>query len=267
MRSNRFVGVLVLLLVMLLLAACGGQEALPPTATPSPVPTDTATPASSPTPSMTATFTRTPLPTFTPTDASNPPTAAPTLTPTEELVQEGDPPPFDITLPEGWNARYALVPLRLDVARMTIPVSLYGGPVPGVEGVFASIVVIWGFPSLAPNSEGATGPDLWADGLRFLRGGVLDISCNVGTDLEGRTTFRIGDREDAVGTYFSAVDCLNEADTAGWFAGLNEQGGNFVFYTFTDPLEGIDPARGPLQDILNSIHFHDLSTATPTAAP
>ena len=102
---------------------------------------------------------------------------------------------------------------------------------------------------------------MWADGLRFLRGVLLDSSCNVGTDLQ--RTFRVGGRDDAIGTFFTAVGCAGEADTTGWFAGLTEASSNYIFFTYVEPLEGIETARADLQAILDSIEWYPVVTETP----
>jgi len=125
--------------------------------------------------------------------------------------------------------------------------------------VLGHITVLWGFPSLS--AGGSAEPDLWADGLRFLRGALLDPSCNIGTDLA--RAFRLGDRQDAIGTIFSAVNCQGEPDTAGWFAGIHAEGGNYVFYVYTEPLEGIDVSMTALQGILDTIAWEPLAAPAP----
>ena len=66
-----------------------------------------------------------------------------------------------------------------------------------------------------------------------------------------------------LGTFFTAEGCRGEPDTAGWFAGLSEQGGHYVFFTYAEPLTGIDVARADLQAILDSIQWHAIPTWTP----
>lgn len=245
----------------LMTAGCAQPAA--PTATLTPVPTDTATPLPTDRPRPTATLTRTPLPTLTPTDPNAPPAPTPTPSGTPELV-EGVPPPFDITLPPGWGERHTIAPVRDGVTQSGVPLSVYGGPVPGYEGYNGWIVVFWGFPSLSATSE----PDLWADGLRFLRGALIDSSCNIGTDLQ--RTFEVGG-ETAAGTFFQAVGCHGEPDTAGWFAGLNvpEQGGSYVFFAYVEPIEGYEESIDTLQAVLDSVTWHSLPTMIPepTASP
>lgn len=250
--------VTVLCLLAILLAGCG--QAPPPTATPSltPVPTDTATPFPTDTPRPTATPTRTPLPTLTPTDP-NAPTPTPVPSATAVTLPEGVPPPFDITLPPGWGQAHRIAPVRDQLTRGGVPLAIYAGPIPGQENVTGWIVVFWGYASLS-----ATGtPDPWADGLRFLRGALFDSSCNIGVDVNGRRNFTLGRRSDAVGTYFSAVGCHGEPDTAGWFAGLTEQGGNYIFFVYVDPIDGYEPSIPVLQAILDSVSWHVIPTLTP----
>jgi hypothetical protein len=147
--------------------------------------------------------------------------------------------------------------MRDDLAQAAVPVAIYSGPIPGHEAITGWVVTLWGFPSLSATGQA----DLWADGLRFLRGALLDTSCNVGTDLA--RTFSVGGREDATGTFFQAVGCQGEPDAAGWFAGLQEQGGNYVFFVYTEPLEGLNTAMPALQAILDSIVWRPIPTQTP----
>ncbi len=248
-RSVRLSSLTALCLLAVLLAGCASAPA--PTATPTltPWPTDTATPWPTLVPSPTA-IPRTPLPTLTPTSAAAPPTPYATLV----SVAEATPPPFDITLPEGWQTGTGVLPVRSGPVMGSVPVAVYSGPIPEHPEITGWIVVLWGFPSISASPA----PDPWADGVRFLRGALLDPSCNVGLDLARH--FSVGGRDDAVGTYFQAVGCSGEPDTAGWFAGLQVQGGNYAFYIYTEPLSGLNPAMPVLQAILDSIVWHPLPT-------
>ncbi len=233
----------------------------PPAETATLLPTDTETPpadTATPLPTDTATMppTRTPLPTITPTNESAA-LEAPTAYAAQQEVQEGVAPPFDIALPEDWRAGYGILPMRDAVSQRGVPVAVYSGPIPEMDAVTAWIVVLWGFPSLTATGQ----PDMWADGLRFLRGALLDSSCNIGTDLS--RYYSIGGYHEAIGTNFQAIGCRGEPDTAGWFAGLQEQGGNYVFYVYVDPLERINAATPALQTILDSIDWHVIPTLTP----
>ncbi len=171
-------------------------------------------------------------------------------------------PPLDIKLPPGW--RYGadtLVLHDVDVEMRTVPLAVYTGPVTGGTG---TIVLLWGFPSLVagnPFSGTPVQPDIWADGLRLLRLAVIEEGCNIGTDL--RTQYNIGGLT-AVGTQFSAVDCPQLSNTRGWFAGVRISGINFVFYTFTDPIDAMTGAQKELQAILDTVSFR---VPEPTAVP
>lgn len=257
---------LALWLLTSLLTGCGGAQIATTTPTATPVPTDTATarPSATPTwtPSPLPALTATPLPSLTPTDASAPP-ASPT--PPEVLTAvEGVPPPFDIMLPEGWRAAYSVLPMRGPVIAGDIPLAIYGGPVvdEAAGELIANgwIVVLWAFPSMSLDGT----PDLWADGLRFLRAALLDPSCNIGTDQP--QYFAVGGRDDATGTYWQAVTCQGEADASGWFAGLNEQGGNYVFFAGVEPPASFYAAQPVLQSALDSIVWHVIPTVTPAPA-
>ncbi len=241
--------------LFLLVGGCAAPPAPTATSSLTPVPTDTATPPPTPTLPPTATVIRTPLPSVTPTDAA---AAVPPTPIGNATIAPGVPPPFTIALPEGWREGYSILPVRDGLSRSGVPVAIYTGPIPDQPDTTGWIVVLWGYPSLS-----ATGrADPWADGLRFLRGALLDTSCTVGTDLS--RYFSVGGSEDAIGTYFQAVGCQGEPDTAGWFAGTQNQGGNYVFYAYVDPLESFNPAIPTLQRILDSIVWQPIPTLTPS---
>ena len=230
---------------ILLVSACGALSQPTPTLTP--VPTSTSTPIP-----PTATDTPTPTETLTPTI-----TATPEIH-DEDLVGEGIAPPLDIDLPEDWaEPRYLAVALPdVDSALRLVYVTAYEGPVTGGKG---RIVVLWGFPNIFTGSLATLpgtptpAPDLYVDGLRLFRTAMVETGCNAGTDVQ--RDFPIGDRSGS-GTYFAIVDCPKSADTRGWFAGLQEQGLNFVFFIYVEPIEAINGASGDLQAILDSVRFH-----------
>ncbi len=228
--------------IVLLVSACGALSQ--PTPTYTPVPTSTFTPVRTPTPSLTPT-----------------PTLTPTITPTAEiqesdLVGEGIAPPLDIDLPDDWTSRYLTVALPdVDSALRLVYVTAYEGPVTGGKG---RIVVLWGFPNVYSSGLTLPGtptpaPDLYVDGLRLFRTAMVETGCNAGTDLQ--RDFPIGDRSGS-GTYFAIVDCPESPDTRGWFTGLQEQGLNFVFFVYVEPIEAIDGAKDELQAILDTVRFH-----------
>ena len=230
-----------------------------------PAPTVTFTPfVASPTPGGRAT--RTPLPTGTPTSApTNSP--APVLTPTtlpaaetpvatlpagasSELpaVVPGVPPPLEITLPDDWKAVHVEVPFRaFDGQVYSVPLSVYTGPLPG--GVTGYVYLYWGFPNVV-DFDGNYNP--WADGVQLLRGSLIGESCNLGIDQQ--MTFRVGAYE-GVGTFYAAVSCESETDTAGWFAALRVDEGSYAFFTAVEPFSALADQIAPLQAILDSIVF------------
>jgi protein-disulfide isomerase len=171
-------------------------------------------------------------------------------------------PPVTLALPPGWAWGYETLLLQdIDGVR-TIPFAIYQGPVTGGTG---TIVLLWGFPNLVnienPLLVESAEPDLWTDGLRLLRLAVIEDGCNIGTDL--RRDYSIGGLT-AVGTQFSAVGCPALADTRGWFAGLQQNSLNFVFYAYTEPISAMSGAAADeLQAILGSVTFQPLPTPTP----
>lgn len=243
---------LAAMIFLISLSACESLAAPTPTMTPSPVPSSTPTEPPSPTPPVTAT----PLP-----DAVEEATPEVQIS---TLVGQGVPPPFDITLPDGWNSAYdALAFSDVDAALRAVQLSVYRGPVTGGTG---TIVVMWGFPNIiAGNPFTLPGtptpaPDLWSDGLRLFRTAMVERGCNAGTDLQ--RPYTVGGRTGS-GTKFAIVDCPETPDTRGWFVGLQEQGLNFVFYIYAEPIEAMDAADSELQAVLDTIQFH-VSESFPT---
>lgn len=182
----------------------------------------------------------------------------------EPLLDDALQPPITLELPSGWRAGYATLLLEdLDGPR-GVPVAVYSGPVTGGEG---TIVLLWGFPNIVSPSNPSGEPlqtDLYLDGLRLLRMAVVEADCNIGTDL--RRDDAVGGLA-AVGSTFAAVDCPELPDTRGWFAGLRQNGLNYLFYTYADPIAAMDgPAEAELRAILDSVHFLPLPAATATPA-
>ncbi|MCS6836724.1 MAG: hypothetical protein NZ750_12000 [Anaerolineae bacterium] len=241
MRAERY---LAGVLLALLLAACGAST---PTLTPSPAPSPTTAPTETP-------YRRPTLPpTFTPPPGSPSPIAQITETTifVSPLLGSAPPPPLALTLPEGWRFGYDTIVFQ-DLGTFTdVPLALYEGPVTGGQGV---IVLLWNFPSFVPfSASNPARPNLWLDGLRLLRLLVFDASCNLGTAPQ--RAYSIGGRE-AVGTTFSAVDCDDAPNTRGWFAGLQVDGINYLFYVYVDPIEAMDgQAAFDLQAVLDSVEW------------
>ncbi len=242
--------------------------------------------------------TRTPLPSLTPSATLSLPTAAPiqteppqptptspllaaTATPslmpsaTPNLLRRGSPPPLTLDLPSDWRVGYQIVPVRVALEAYPMNVAVYRGALR--EGGIGTLIVLWGFPSIAPPptlpplaGTPTAPPDplsdfvsraLYSDGLRLLQGAVIDITCNVGTT--GQTPLSVAGRA-GVGTYFSVTQCQGEPDTAGWFVGVRVDNRNYLFYVYVEPVEAYNAARAQLQEILDSVRF---LAPTPTAAP
>lgn len=174
----------------------------------------------------------------------------------DPVTGQSVPPPLSITLPSGWVSGQDVLVLQDVDAIRNIPFSVYSGPVTGGVG---TIILLWGFPNLAVvsptvNLEDVESVlDLYTDGTRLLRLAIVEVGCNVGTDL--RRTYSIGGLQ-AVGTQFSAVECPELGDTRGWFAGLRQYDLNFMFYAFAEPIDAMDDgAEADLQAILDTIQF------------
>lgn len=205
------------------------------------------------------------LPTFTP-DAALTPDAQ-----FDAVVGQGIEPPIDMPLPQGWQPVLTDTYLLNDIdAVRTVPFTWYRGPVTGGTG---NIVLLWGFPNTVAGSPmevqmgiATPQPNLWTDGLRLLRLALVEVGCNVGTDVERRYTVA---GVQGVGTEWSAVDCPQTADTRGWFVGVQQYGLNFVFFTYIEPIDPaqITPeeqiARREIQAILDGVTFRPID-ATPT---
>lgn len=205
-----------------------------------------------------------PTPTITPEGFVASPTAVPV-----DPLSGGDtpPPPINIDLPEDWFYGYESFVFN-DLGELRIvPFALYTGPVEGGQGY---ILVLWGFTSVATGNPFAGGLNvsMYVDGLRLMRLVLLEQGCNIGTDIQ--QDYTIGGLP-AEGTQFSAVNCPTTADTAGWFAGLQVEGVNFVFYAFVEPIEALDNgiALGQMETILDSVTFDIDSFINPeiTAEP
>jgi hypothetical protein len=171
----------------------------------------------------------------------------------EPLLGEEIAPPLDIDIPDEWLQGFNAITINdLDGRLRSIPLAVYTGPVAGGTGF---IIVLWGFPNVTAGNPFApeTGQiNLWSDGLRMLRQVVVDRACNLGTDLQ--MDYTVGGLL-ATGTQFAAVDCSGEPDTRGWFAGLQVDKLNFVFYVYTEPIEAMGTAESELQAILDTVQF------------
>ncbi len=278
----------LLLTAAFLFAACGGAPQPTAVAQSTLVPSLTATEGSDIQAAVDATLTAmvtqqalstldTPQPnvTFVP-DFTLTPTEAPLVITLPPTTGDKVPPPMEITLPEGWQMGYdaqVLADVEPNKFRV-IPVAVYSGPITGGTG---SIIVYWGFPNLVTpttdvmaaaamgmTAQATVEPDLWSDGVRLLRSAVIETDCNIGVDV--RRNYRVG-LLSAEGTQWSAVSCKSGLpDTRGWFAGVQDNGVNFLFYVFTDPITAMDSSSGELQAILDTVRFRvDTLTLTPPA--
>lgn len=258
-RSSKWGLFMGIMIAAALLAACGGSSSTPtesPTVTAVPSATASPPPSETPIPEPTATAEATPTPAETPIQVT-----------IEPVTGERVPPPIDITLPDGWLAGYDVAVLQDFDGLRLYPVAVYLGPVTGGTG---NIVLVWGFANLVrgnPLTGGAASQvNLWSDGLRLWRLLLTEVGCNVGTDVQRE--FLIGEQR-ATGTFISAVDCPEEADIRGWFAGVQMDGLNFIFYMYGEPEVMDGPASEELQAILNSVRFRveDFLQSAPTATP
>lgn len=188
------------------------------------------------------------------------PTATATPVPIDALLGLSIEPPMEITLPDDWERTlldtyiYHDIMADSDGQLETVPIAIYHGPVADGDGW---IVVLWGFDSIVPidtSLEDFNERALWLDGLRLLQFIIFDVRCNVGTAPQREYT--IGEYT-ALGTTFSAVDCpFDVPDTRGWFAALEVDGLNFVFYNYIDPIPPVgSQSEYDLQAILDTVEF------------
>jgi len=219
----------------------------PATLTRTPALTSTSTPAKSATPRATPpTLTITPFPPPTSAALNVPEGVGATSTP--RSIWPGTPPPLTLELPAGWQAAHVLLPFQTPASLREVPMSLYEGALPG--GATGHLFLFWGFPNVtSPTGE----ISLWTDALQLLRGSLVDQSCNLGIDLTPKM-YRVGGHE-AAGTLFSAVDCAGEPDTAGYFAALQVEGGNYAFFFAVEPPGAFADQLPTLQAILDSVRF------------
>lgn len=235
------------LFMILFITACETLAPPVPTATLTPVPSSTPTQPPSPTP------TSEPIAATEEIILTDEPALELVVTP---LAGEGVVPPIRIDLPEGWRFFYdTLTVLDIDAGR-TIPLAIYQGPVADTSAI-GTIILLWGFPNLVAFDPNVTEVNLWSDGLRLLRLTLVEEGCNLGTDLQ--RSYRIGNRA-ASGTQFSIVDCPETPNTRGWFAGLQEQHLNFVFFMYVEPIDAANQGLEDLQAILDTVTFEPLIT-------
>jgi hypothetical protein len=166
-------------------------------------------------------------------------------------------PPITIELPPGWISQNATIAIQDITGIQVLPYTLYAGFLGNTaEDGIGYIVLLWGFPSIGFANEFMQAQDVvispFMDGLRLLRIALLEPDCNVGTDIERE--FPIGDKIGS-GTGFAAINCPNTPDTRGWFVSLYEDGMNFAFYIYAEPIDKMDGAEDDLQAILDTVRF------------
>jgi len=214
----------------------------------------------------------------TPTPTPQPDPEA-TEEPLELIIEPAEgqeiPPPIEIDLPDAWQRGNGTALVQDVLGLQLVPFTVYTGPVSDGTGF---IVVLWGFESTgmgdinfdeqtnAPVYEADVRPYL--DALRLLRFAVIGTDCVPG--IEPERDFSIGG-ETVRGANFSAYQCDETFDTRGWFLGTRQDGLNFAFYMYTEPIDAMTgDAPFELQTILDTIDFQvqefreSLPTVTPT---
>lgn len=222
------------------------------------LPEPTATPTEAITSTPTLTVTPGPSPTITPhPDGAIFPQPPPTLTPApavnQPVILEGEPPPLQITIPENWDQEHAFVPVGSNFAEGNLAISVYEGPIS--DDLTGTIWIVWGFPAVTEDPFGDQ-LDMWSSAIQILRG-VMFRGCNIG--LDEQQEYPIGD---AVGTgsIFSAVSCEEGEDIAGYFAGVEQQGGTYAFFMGVQPVDRVLEGLPFLRDIIASVRFDDIPT-------
>lgn len=219
-------------------------------------------PSETPTQAIPATATLTatpgPSPTITPHPdgaifPQPPPTATPAPAVDQPVVLEGEPPPLVITIPENWEAFHAFVPVASQFAAGNLAMSVYEGPIS--DELTGTIWIVWGFPAALKDPFGEQ-LDMWSSAIQILRG-VMFRGCNIG--LDEQQEYPIGDTV-GVGSIFSAVSCDEGDDIAGYFAGVEEQGGTYAFIMGVKPVDRVLEGLPLLRDIIATIRFEDIPT-------
>jgi hypothetical protein len=231
------------------------QSPMPPSATPviSPSPASaTIPPTSTPrfTPSASPDLATLALGAPTATEIAPSPTPSPSAT-SDLVIAVGVPPPLTLSIPQDWQVAHLALPIDNAYIQGNLPFSIYRGPLP--SGGTGTLWLIWGFPNITSPS-GAI--NLYADGVQLLRTLVFDAStCNIGLGAEQRD-YQVGDHP-AIGTIFSAVECADSGDIAGFFAVTQVDGNNFAFFAGVEPVENVNPGSDDFQNILASVQFEE----------
>ena len=254
MGKRKYIIVLGIVLSIVLVACGGGDSESAPTETALP-PTDTLVPSLTPTEIPT----RVPNPTLPPTSTSEADAIEPTITPirvtVEPLTGEQFPPPLTIDVPDDWQNWYdTLVYNNVENELTSTRFANFFG---SIEGGVGSIVVLWGFSSTA-TIDRITGEmniiNFYTQGLRLFGLLIAEIDCN--TSFGDEQQFNIGTYP-AVGASITAIDCPQYPNLAGWFAGLQVDGVNFLFYVYAEPDDALTTENiDTLQAMLNSVQFN-----------
>ncbi|MFW5748837.1 MAG: hypothetical protein ACOCYT_04405 [Chloroflexota bacterium] len=167
--------------------------------------------------------------------------------------QEIDP-PISIELPDDWVSLNNTVMIRDLTGLRLIPFTVYTGPVTDGQGY---IVLLWGYETIGRQGNPLAGeqPEYgpYLDALRLLRLAVVGTDCVTGTDVERE--FSLGEVT-TTGANFSTYRCEETTNTRGWFLGTQQDGLNFAFYAYAEPIEAMDgEAPFELQAILDTVTF------------
>jgi hypothetical protein len=244
------------------------QPSLAASLTPSPAisatPTPTLDPAASPT---------SPLLALTPIVGMTP---LPTLPPAIPIPG----PPLLIQPPSDWRYGFFQTSSGDLTIRGTVNVAVYTGQ---VRSGTITIIILWNYPSIfapggrgQPNQPTATplpnplGLGAWQlqlhrDGLRLLKGTVLDITCNIG-NYGLRTDLTVG-KLPAIGESFNASQCQSDTDVIGWFAGLRQHDKDYLFYVYIEPVSAFNDIALDAQAVLDTVQFVPPAQQTLTPAP
>jgi hypothetical protein len=191
-------------------------------------------------------------------------------------------PPLLIQPPRDWRFGYFETPSGDLTVRGNVSVAVYTGP---IRGGTATIVILWNYPSIQPPTSlgqpnqptrtplpnplglDAMQLQLHRDGLRLLKGTVLDITCNIG-NYGLRTDLTVG-KLPAIGENFAASQCQSDTDVIGWFAGLRQHGKDYLFYVYVEPLAAFNDLAWDVQGILDTVQFvaPEQQTLTPQPSP
>ncbi|MBX3085315.1 MAG: hypothetical protein KF716_27020 [Anaerolineae bacterium] len=238
--------------------------------------------AVSPTPSLTPTLLATgegasPLLTLTPVVGLTP---LPTTEPAVPIAG----PPLAINVPKDWQFGFFQSVSGDPATRGKVSWAIYRGK---IRAGNVMVIVLWNYPSVSVPATLAPQPgtptktplplpttianltttqlQLHSDGLRLLRGTVVDITCNIG-NYGLRTDLTVG-KLPAIGESFAASQCQSESDVIGWFAGIEQYDEDYLFYVLIDPTDAFNDVALDVQNILDSVQFQPPPVVDVTAAP